>query len=97
MVEIPILIVDADGKPVKDAELKVDTVTLPEKTDADGKVILKGDFILGESIMIEAIKPGFLPMDPQKYDIKLGPNEAKVTFKPTPGKNSNNFSLNISL
>ena len=89
MVEITILVVDADNKPVKDAELKVDTVKLPEKTSVDGTVMLQGDFILGESIMIEAIKPGFLPMDPQKYEVTLAPNEAKVTFKPTPGNITN--------
>ena len=65
--------------------MKIDTLKIPIKTDQNGKVMIKGDFILGESIMIEPIKLGFLPMDPVKYELKPMTNEAKVIFKPTPG------------
>ena len=82
------MVVDDTDKPLSDVDVKVDTV--PKGQTKDGKLVISGNFLEGETIEIQASKDGFIVMDPVEYVIKLTDNEAKIILNPVPG----NFSTN---
>ena len=82
------MVVDDTDKPLSDADVKVGTV--PKGQTKDGKLVISGNFLEGETIEIQASKDGFIVMDPVEYVIKLTDNEAKIILNPVPG----NFSTN---
>ena len=82
------MVVDDTDKPLSDVDVKVGTV--PKGQTKDGKLVISGNFLEGETIEIQASKDGFIVMDPVEYVIKLTDNEAKIILNPVPG----NFSTN---
>ena len=70
---------DNEDNPVPDVDIKVDGLE-KGKTGPEGKLVVTGNFLEGESIEIQAIKNGLLVMDPVKYLIKAADNEKKLTL-----------------
>lgn len=85
-MQITILVVDDTDMPLSDVDVKADTV--PKGQTKEGKLVIFGDFLQGETIEVQASKDGFLVMDPVEYVIKPMDNEAKIILDPVPSNYS---------